>query len=43
MVVEAIEGDTVLTPRQKKVLTDLYRTLVATSQAPADQTMETTA
>jgi transcriptional regulator with XRE-family HTH domain len=42
MVVEAIDGDTVLTPRQKKVLTDLYRTLVAAVQVPADETMETT-
>jgi transcriptional regulator with XRE-family HTH domain len=42
MVVEAIEGDTVLTPRQKRVLLDLYRTLAA-GQASEDHNMETTA
>lgn len=30
-VVEAIEADAVLTPRQKRVLLDLYRTLVSAS------------
>lgn len=36
-VVEAIEGDRALTPRQKQVLLDLYRALLEASAATAEE------
>jgi len=36
VVVEAIEADTALSPRQKQVLLDLYRTLVSAASLPED-------
>ncbi len=40
VVVEAIEADTALSPRQKQVLLDLYRTLVSATSLPEDQKQE---
>jgi transcriptional regulator with XRE-family HTH domain len=40
VVVEAIESDTALSPRQKQVLLDLYRTLVSATSLPEDQNQE---
>jgi transcriptional regulator with XRE-family HTH domain len=40
VVVEAIEADTALSPRQKQVLLDLYRTLVSATSFPEDQKQE---
>lgn len=37
-VVEAVDGDRLLTPRQKQVLLDLYRALLDASTVGADET-----
>ena len=39
-VIDAIEADAVLSPRQKQVLSDLYRTLVSAAAAATDQVEE---
>lgn len=40
VVVEAIEADAALSPRQKQVLLDLYRTLVSAASLPESQNQE---
>ncbi|MDP3983907.1 MAG: helix-turn-helix domain-containing protein [Acidimicrobiia bacterium] len=39
-VIDAIEADAVLSPRQKQVLLDLYRTLVSATSVAEDQRSE---